>query len=140
MKFWLVALWLPLTAWSPVFAYEIIHPYEEFGHLAASFEDDSTEITLAELAFSLSEFFDARMYGFTDKTERPTSGNFLELFRDQKKALIIYHDCYEGTCQPTPILDFSCAIETEVCVNPKILFKGEEISFPELVRRGNFCF
>ena len=130
--------WLWLMAGSPAFAYEITHPSEEFGELTTRFEGAASEVAIAGLAFSLSEFFNARMYGFTDKTERPLAGNYLELLNNKKKALIIYHDCYEGVCQKTPILEFSCDIEGQICVNPRLLFRGEEISFSELLRRGDF--
>jgi hypothetical protein len=127
-----------LKAGSPAFAYEIIHPYEEFGDLTARFDEDNSEVTVSDLAYSISEFFKAKMFGFSDKSARPDSGNYLELLKDSEKALIIYHDCYEGACQETPILEFSCRLEADLCRNPKILFKGEELSFREFLRRGDF--
>jgi len=127
-----------LKAGSSALAYEIIHPYEEFGDLTARFDDDNSAVAVSDLAYSISEFFKAKMFGFTDKTIRPNSGNYLELFKNSERAMIVYHDCYEGACQETPILEFYCQIEAELCRRPQILFKGEELSFREFLRRGDF--
>jgi len=127
-----------LTPRGWVFAYEVIHPYEEFGDLTAHFEEEQYQVSVSDLAYSISEFFHAKMFGFTDKTRRPDSGNYLELFQSRDSALIIYHDCYEGACQKTPILEFSCRVEGLICRQPQILFKGEELSLQEFLRRGDF--
>lgn len=134
-----LCLLLGLQAAGLVSAYEIIHPYEEFGDLTAVFDEDKSEVAVADLAYSISQFFKAKMFGFTDKTPPPDSGNYLELIKNSESAQIIYRDCYEGSCQNAiPILEFSCSLEADLCRQPRILFKGEEISLKEFLRRGDF--
>ena len=125
-----------LASGGPALAYEVIHPYEEFGDLVAHFEEEKSAIPVTDLAYGISEFFNTKMFGFTDRTSRPDSGNYLELYKNSVQALIIYHDCYEGTCQKT--LEFSCRIEGLICLKPKILLKQEELSLQNFLRRGNF--
>ncbi|GHV57889.1 hypothetical protein FACS189460_5160 [Deltaproteobacteria bacterium] len=121
-----------------VFAYEVVHPFEEFGNLPVYSENQSLGFTISDLAFSISVFFKARTYVFKDRSLPPASGDYLELLNDARRAVIIYHDCYEGGCNEIPLLVFSCDIKINICENPKFTIRGEEVSFREFLRRGNF--
>ena len=122
-----------------VFAYEVVHPFEEFGNLPIYSERQSLGITISDLAFSISVFFKARVYVFKDRSLPPASGDYLELLNDgSRRAEIIYHDCYEGGCSEIPLLTFSCDIKINICENPKFIIRGEEVSYQEFLRRGNF--
>ena len=137
MKF-LSSIVLPLILSSAAHAYEVMHPVEEFGNLPIYEERRSLGLTVADLAFSISEFFKVRVYVFKDRSAPPAAGDYLELLNDAERALIIYHDCYEGGCGKVPLLQFSCEISLNICEKPRFVIRGEEVSYQEFLSRGDF--